>query len=285
MSITTHFEDRSRFCCTGGDYETADAVLFGIPFDGTASFHPGARSGPSAIRRASWGMEPYSPELKHSLLQHDICDLRDLPVYGTQEEMFRNVTQVAEQAADDAMPFVVLGGEHSIAFPLVRGVQAAAGDLAVLVIDAHLDLRDEYLGNPLSHACVVRRCLEITPHVHHFGARSGTEEEWAYAGRIHQHDELLPDTVIAELCSSDKPLYLSIDMDVLDPACAPGVGTPEPGGCSSRALLQAVHRLSPLRDRIVGCDITEVTPRLDPAGITAAGAGKIARELLLMLGP
>lgn len=285
MSITTHFEDRSRFCCTGEDYETADAVLFGIPFDGTASFHPGARSGPSAIRRASWGMEPYSPELERSLLQHDICDLRDLPVYGTQEEIFRNVTQVAEQTADDAMPFVALGGEHSIAFPLVRGTHAAAGDLAVLVFDAHLDLRDEYLGNPLSHACVVRRCLEITPHVHHFGARSGTEEEWAVASRLQLHHELLPDEAIAGLRSSDRPLYLSIDLDVLDPAAAPGVGTPEPGGCSSRQLLQAVHRLRPLRDRIVGCDISEVTPRLDPAGITAAVAAKIARELLLLMIP
>lgn len=285
MPLTTHFEDRSRFCCTSDDYADADIALFGVPFDRTASLHPGSRHGPSAIRRASRGMEPYSPELQQSLLQHDICDLRDLPVYGTQQEIFRNVSEVAEQATNDATPFLALGGEHSITPALAGGVHAAAGDLAALVFDAHLDLRDQYLGNPRSHACAVRRCLEITHEVYHFGARSGTNDEWTSPSRIRRYEELLPQAAVAALDSSDAPLYLSIDIDVLDPAFAPGVCTPEPGGCSSRELLQALHRLRPLRHRLVGCDITEVTPTRDPAGVTAAVAAKIARELLLLMAP
>ncbi len=285
MSITTHFEDRSRFCCTGDDYTGAAVALFGVPFDRTASHHPGARHGPSAIRDASWGIEPYSPALQQSLLEHDICDLRDLPVYGTQQEIFRNLTEIAEHAVDDATPFLALGGEHSITPALASGVHAATGGLAVLVFDAHLDLRDQYLGNPRSHACTVRRCLETTPAVYHFGARSGTREEWTAASRLQRYDELLPEPAVAALESSDVPLYVSIDIDVLDPAFAPGVGTPEPGGCSSRELLQALHRLQPLRQRLVGCDLTEVTPTRDPSGVTATAAANIARELLLLMAP
>jgi len=284
MSIKTHFEDRSRFCCTGDSYKTADVTLFGIPYDGAASLYAGARHGPAAIRQASWGLEPYSPTLQRSLLQQETCDLRDLPVYGTQQEIFHNARQVARQAAADATPFLAFGGDHSVTYPLVAGAHAAAGALTLLVFDAHLDLRDEYLGNAFSHACVVRRCLEITPHVYHFGGRSGVEAEWKN-DQVRRHHELLPETVVDELQSSDAPLYVSIDIDVLDPAFAPGVGTPEPGGCSSQELLQAVHRLHPIRDRLIGCDITEVTPVQDPAGITASAAALIARELLLLMAP
>ena len=283
MPMTTHFEDYSRFLCTDSDYEIADCAIFGIPYDGAASFYAGARHGPSAIRQASWGLEPYSPELERSLVQPSLCDLGDLPIFGTQKEIFRNVLSAARQATADNTPFLALGGDHSVTYPLVEGAHAEAGDLILLVFDAHLDLRDEYLGSSLSHACVIRRCLEITPHVYHFGGRSGVEEEWTVAADIHRHDELLTDAVVDELSESDLPLYLSIDIDVLDPGFAPGVGTPEPGGCSSRELLQAVHRLSPLQDRLIGCDITEVTPTQDPAGITASMGAKLARELLLML--
>ncbi|MFO8133334.1 MAG: agmatinase [Thermoplasmatota archaeon] len=284
MSLKTHFEDRSRFLCADDSYETADVTLFGVPYDGAASLYPGARQGPSAIRQASWGLEPYSPTLQRSLLQPEICDLRDLPVYGTQQEIFHNVRQVARQAAADATPFLAFGGDHSVTYPLVAGAHDAVDDLTLLVFDAHLDLRDEYLGNPLSHACVVRRCLEITPDVHHFGGRSGVEAEWSH-GQVRRHHELLPEAVVDELQSSDAPLYVSIDIDVLDPAYAPGVGTPEPGGCTTRELISAIHRLRPLRHRLISCDIMEVTPGQDPAGITASAAALVARELLLSMAP
>ncbi len=282
MSMSTHFEDHSGFLCTGEPYETADVTLFGVPYDGTASFTPGARHGPAAIRHASWGLEPYSPALERTLLDLSICDLYDLPTFGTQREIFRNVRAAAEQAARDGMPFLALGGDHSVTYPLVEGTHRVVDTLAVLVFDAHLDLRDTYQGNPLSHACTVRRCHETVPEVYHFGGRSGVEEEWQEQ-EIHRHAGLLPETVVEELMDGDCPLYVSIDIDVLDPAYAPGVGTPEPGGCTTRELISAIHRLSMLRPRLVGCDIMEVTPAQDPAGITASAAAFLARELLMLL--
>ncbi|HDS59515.1 MAG TPA: agmatinase [Thermoplasmatales archaeon] len=280
--IRDYFEDFSRYTCAHDHYGSADAVIVGLPFDGTTSHHPGTRFGPAAIRAASWTVETYSPDLSKDLVDLSLCDLMDMAVYGTQEEFFRNIRTVAGEVAAEGKKVVALGGEHSVTYPLVQGVKEALGDLTVLCFDAHLDLRDEYLGNRLSHACVARRCLEVTPHFYHFGVRSGEAEEWRLAEKLQVSRRLPGREDIEAILAEDRPLYVTVDIDVLDPAFAPGTGAPEPGGVSSRELLQALHLLREAGDRLVAFDVVEVCPPCEHGTLTAALAAKVARELLLM---
>lgn len=280
--VKDYFEDFSRYTCAHDHYESADAVIVGLPFDRTTSHHPGTRFGPGAIRAASWTVETYSPHVNRDLMDLSFCDLMDMAVYGTQDEFFRNIRTVAGEVAADGKKLVALGGEHSVTYPLVQGVKEALGDLLVICFDAHLDLRDEYLGNRLSHACVARRCLEVTPHFYHFGVRSGEAEEWHRAEKL-QVSRRLPDREDMEgILAEGRPLYVTVDIDVLDPAFAPGTGAPEPGGVSSRELLQALHLLQEAGERVVAFDVTEVCPPCEHGTLTATVAATVVRELLVM---
>ncbi len=276
-----YFENLTNFTCADDDFEEADSIIFGIPYDRTVCYRPGARFGPGAIREASWGLETYSPVLKKDLIDFKLCDMQDISMVGDTGDIFNDITAVSSEIIKHGKKLIALGGEHSITYPIVRGIKDILGDVAVLQFDAHCDLRDEYLGDKFSHACVMRRCLELTDSVYQFGIRSGEREEWEFAENTNLSRRLLSEEDISKI--DRKPVYVTIDIDVLDPAFAPGVGTPEPCGFSTEELLSSLYNLQKIRDSIVGFDIVELSPPYDNGNITAMAAAKIVREMVLML--
>lgn len=281
--VSNYFEDYTKFTCSSDDFDNADGVVFGIPYDKTICFKPGARLGPKAIREASWGLETYSPLLKKDLLNCNFCDMQDISLFGNTEEIFRNITTVSKKIVKHDKKIIALGGEHSITYPIVKGIKDVLGDLAVLHFDAHCDLRDEYLGDELSHACVMRRCYEITKNIYQFGIRGGDNDEWNFSKNTKLSLELMNKEDVKEMGRLHKPLYVTIDIDVIDPAFAPGVGTPEPCGFSTKELLNSLYGLKELRDDIIGFDVVEFSPVYDVDGITSVAAAKIVREMILMI--
>lgn len=273
----------------GCDAAFADArlVLFGAPFDSTTSFRPGARFGSSAMRHESFGIETYSPYQDRDLTDCAIFDSGDLELcFGSAEAALADVeARAAEILKADKMP-ILLGGEHLVTLGAVRAAAQKYPDLHIIHFDAHADLRDDYLGAKLSHACVIRRCHDILGdgRIHQFCIRSGDREEFRFA---RQHTELHPfgfeglDTVCARLIAENAPVYLTIDLDCLDPACFPGTGTPEAGGVTFPQLLTAILQVAQLN--VVAADLNELAPMLDPGGASTAMACKVLRELLLAL--
>ncbi|MCE5343165.1 MAG: agmatinase [Eubacteriales bacterium] len=266
-------------------YGRADIVLFGAPFDGTTSFRPGARFGPSAMRNESFGMETYSPYCERDLTEMRICDVGDLelPFGNTEAALSLIQRRTAEIYAAGKRP-VLLGGEHLVTLGALRAALQVYPDLCILHLDAHTDLRDDYLGEPLSHACVLRRIWELTGdgRIFQFGIRSGTREEFAFADShmaLHRFD--LSGWAETLQTLGDRPVYLTLDLDVLDPAFLPGTGTPEAGGVSFMALLTAILQLHKIR--LIGCDIVELAPHYDVSGASTAAACKITREILLQM--
>ncbi len=273
----------------GCDAAFADSrlVLFGAPFDSTTSFRPGARFGSSAMRHESFGIETYSPYQDRDLTDCAIFDSGDLELcFGSAEAALADVeARAAEILKADKMP-ILLGGEHLVTLGSVRAVAKKYPNLHIIHFDAHADLRDDYLGAKLSHACVIRRCHDILGdgRIHQFCIRSGDREEFRFA---RQHTELHPfsfeglDTVCARLIAENAPVYLTIDLDCLDPACFPGTGTPEAGGVTFPELLTAILQVAQLN--VVAADLNELAPMLDPSGASTAMACKVLRELLLAL--
>ncbi len=273
----------------GCDAAFADArlVLFGAPFDSTTSFRPGARFGSSAMRHESFGIETYSPYQDRDLTDCAIFDSGDLELcFGSAEAALADIeARAAEILKADKMP-ILLGGEHLVTLGSVRAVAKKYPNLHIIHFDAHADLRDDYLGAKLSHACVIRRCHDILGdgRIHQFCIRSGDREEFRFA---RQHTEMHPfsfeglDTVCARLIAEDAPVYLTIDLDCLDPACFPGTGTPEAGGVTFPQLLTAILQVAQLN--VVAADLNELAPMLDPSGASTAMACKVLRELLLAL--
>lgn len=263
----------------------ANGAIFGVPMDTTVSFRPGSRFGPAAVRAASDVLEEWSLALGESLSDHPFCDLGDLAcapgdVAGTLASAGR---RTAEVLASGRIP-LVLGGEHLLSLAVVEAVAAAHAGLVVVQMDAHADLRDDYLGQRLSHATVMRRVVERVGagNLFQLGIRSATREEAAFA---RSNTRFFPFEVAGPLAGLrdelvGRPVYVSIDIDVVDPAFAPGTGTPEPGGVSARELLEAVGLLRGLR--VVGLDVVEVAPAYDPGGVTAALAAKVLREGILV---
>ena len=277
----------------GCDRPFADArvVLFGAPYDSTTSFRPGTRFGPAAMRAESFGIETYSMLMDRDLVDDAaVFDSGDLELpFGDQARALAMLEARAEEIlAAGKVPFL-LGGEHLVTLGPVRAAARRHPDLHVVHVDAHADLRADYLGNPLSHACVLRRCHDLLGdgRIFQFGIRSGTREERAFmrAGRVTTElfsDETLP-SVVARLAG--RPVYLTVDMDVLDPAEFPGTGTQEAGGFSYRQLVRDV-RLVCERLNVVGIDNVELNPGLDPSGRSTALACKFLRvELRALRGP
>lgn len=270
-----------RFLAAGGPeaYAEASVVLVGLPMDATVTFRPGARFGPAAIREASVGLEEYSPVLDAQLMPGEVCDLGDVVLpFADVAGALERIRAVARGVCADRKFLVGLGGEHLATLPLVQAAAAALPGLEVIHLDAHADLRAEYLGDRLSHATVMRRVAEEVgaERLWQFGIRSGTREEFAFARHLSPDLTALP-AVLERL--GDRPLYLTVDIDVVDPAFAPGTGTPEPGGPSAADVLEAVRAVA--RRRLVAMDVMEVAPALDPSGRTAALAAKLVREAIL----
>lgn len=268
------------------EYGDAQIVLFGAPFDSTTSFRPGTRFGSGAIRRESFGLESYSPYQDKDLLDSRIMDSGDLELcFGDTELALEEIqSRTREILKDQKVPFMV-GGEHLVTLGAFRAVAAAYPDVHIIHFDAHADLRQDYLGAELSHACVLRRCWDIVGdgRIHQFGIRSGDREEFRW-GASHVETrkfdfEGLEETIEA---LADKPVYFTLDLDVMDPSVFPGTGTPEPGGVSFDQLRQAASLVCQ-KAHIVGCDVNELSPHYDQSGASTAAACKIIREMLLAL--
>ena len=273
----------------GCDAAFADAkiVLFGAPFDSTTSFRPGARFGSAAMRHESFGIETWSPYQNLDLTDYAVFDSGDLELcFGSAEMALADIQARAEEILQAGKLPLLLGGEHLVTLGSVRAVAEKYPDLHIVHFDAHADLRDDYLGARLSHACVIRRCHELVGdgRIHQFCIRSGDREEFRFA---KAHTELHPFdfTGLEELCDrlarTGTPVYFTIDLDCLDPACFPGTGTPEAGGVTFPQLLKAI--LTVAKTNVVAADLTELAPMLDPSGVSTAMACKVLRELLLAL--
>ena len=266
------------------DYNNARIVLFGAPFDSTTSFRPGTRFGPSAIRRESYGLELYSPYQDKELTDCAVLDSGDLELpFGDPEPALTAIEERANSIlSDDKIPFL-LGGEHLVTLGSVRAAIRKYPDLHILHFDAHADLRDDYLGTTLSHACVLRRCHELVGDgkIFQFGIRSGDKSEFVWGQThvfTHKFDLEGLDAILARL--QGKPVYLTVDLDVLDPSVFPGTGTPEPGGVDFLTLMRAVTEVCERVD-LIGCDVNELCPPCDPTGASTAVACKIIREMLI----
>jgi agmatinase len=266
-------------------FDAAQWVLVGLPYDGTTSYRPGTRFGPEAIRPASWGIETYSPVWDADLSTVAYFDAGDLEFpMGNRDETLARIGQAARETLEAGKHWLGIGGEHLVTYPAVAAYLKQYPDLAVVHFDAHADLRDDYLGEKLSHATVLRRIVDhIGPErLVQIGIRSGPQEEFEWMRRngtlIHTQAQLSE----ARARLGNRPIYLTIDLDVLDPSILPGTGTPEPGGMTYQEL---THWLLALRGlNIVGADVVELAPHYDPSGVSAVVAAKVIREVLLLAG-
>ena len=277
------------FIACNAEYEEAKVVLFGAPFDATTSYRPGARFGSAAIRHESYGLETYSPYLDKDLEDISVFDAGDLELpMGSSEMALEAISeQTAEILRDGKIPFM-LGGEHLVTLGAFREIYKQYPDVHIVHFDAHADLRDDYLGVQLSHACVLRRCHDLVGdgRIHQFGIRSGerSEFQWAKSGHTDFHSLNLEglESTVESLEKSHVPVYFTIDLDVLDPSVFPGTGTPEAGGVTFCQLRDALTLVCS-RLQIVGLDVNELAPTLDMSGVSTAVACKVVRELLLSM--
>lgn len=268
------------------EFAEASLVLFGAPFDSTTSNRPGARFGPRAIRQESDGLETYSPYQNKDLGDYQICDCGDLELpFGDSEVALGLIEEAAAEILAAGKTPLMLGGEHSVTLGAVRAALKKYPDLQIIHFDAHTDLRQDYLGVTLSHACVLRRCWDLLGdgRIFQFGIRSGDRPEFIWAAEGHTKLQKFDFTGLGEIIEKlgNKPIYFTVDLDVLDPAEFPGTGTPEAGGVSFKQLLAAIQIVC--RGNVVAADINELAPMLDPSGISTAIAGKLTRELMLAL--
>lgn len=279
-----HERIQTDFLGSLADVDEASCLLLGAPFDGTTSFVPGTRFGPARLREASHGLETYSPALDRSLEEVPFADLGDLELpFGNVTEALERIEAACRQVVSAGKSLVVLGGEHLISLPVIRACQSVYKDLAVVQLDAHADLRDVYLGEHDSHATVMRRVGEIVgpASVYQLGIRSGTREEYVYAqafsGLLTEDLAEGVDRTLEALAG--RPVYVTVDIDVVDPGFAPGTGTPEPGGCRPQELFDALRRLAALN--VVAFDVVELNPLVDTGWTTAILGAKVVREGLL----
>lgn len=279
-----YLEKLADFMAASSNYEEADTVIVGVPMDFTVSYRPGTRMGPQQIRTVSYGIEEYSFYTNQDLRDYNFCDLGDMALpFGNVDKSLQIIEQVARKLSSDGKFVIYLGGEHLISWPLIKVYAETYPDLAVFHFDAHADLRQNYLGEINSHATVMRRVCEKIggKNLYQFGIRSGERDEYEYAQantNIFINRLLEP---LAEVVKSlgQRPVYITLDIDVVDPAFAPGTGTPEPGGCSSKDIIEAVVMMSSLN--VVGMDLVEISPVNDRSDRTAILGAKLVRESIL----
>lgn len=273
------------FIACDHEYEESNIVLFGAPFDGTTSYRPGTRFASAAIRNESYGIESYSPYLDKDLLDLAIFDAGDLELcFGNTEKVLEDIEKMTNQILEDKkIPFMI-GGEHLVTLGSFRAVAKMYPEVRIIHFDAHTDLREDYLGEKLSHASVIKRCWEIIGDgkIYQFGIRSGDREEfiWAKDHVTMQKFNFEHLDKAVEACK-DKPVYLTLDLDILDPSVFPGTGTPEAGGVTYMELTKALSQV--LQLNIVALDMNELSPVYDLSGASTALACKLLREILLQL--
>jgi agmatinase len=270
------------FADSGSDYARSKYVIHGILFDGTSSFRTGSRWAPEAIRKASHNFEPYDFEYDQELSEPLVHDMGDTE-YGNLEEMVFDLEKTTSRLVKDEKVPITLGGEHSITFPCIKAV-ARERELAVVIFDAHLDFKQNYLGNELGHACVAQNIFHLGVPLIQVGIRSGAREEYEHAlnaSIIYTMEQIRREgikKIVSDIESlvKSKAVYLSIDMDVIDPAFAPGVGNPEPYGLTPFELRTAIRALAPY---VSGFDLVEITPDYD-MGMSAIVGAKLVRDFL-----
>ena len=269
------------------EYNESKIVLWGAPFDSTTSFRPGARFGSAAIRHESFGIETYSPYQDKDLTDINVFDCGDLELcFGSSESALNDIEEQTEKILNDGKLPIMIGGEHLVTYGAVKAVFKKYPDLQIIHFDAHADLRDDYLGVKLSHACVLRRCHGLVGDgkIHQFCIRSGERDEFKFAAShtdMHKFNFDGLKEVCEELSKNNTPVYFTIDLDCLDPSVFCGTGTPEAGGVNFAQLLDAILTVS--KTNIVGADVNELAPMLDASGASTAVACKVLRELILSI--
>ncbi|MES9736276.1 agmatinase [Peribacillus frigoritolerans] len=268
-------------------FEESEAVLYGMPMDWTVSFRPGSRFGPTRIREVSIGLEEYSPYLDRELEEVKFFDAGDIPLpFGNPQRSIDMIEKFVDSLLDAGKFPMGMGGEHLVTWPVIKAMFKKYPDMAIIHMDAHTDLREDYEGEPLSHASIIRKSAELIgpKNVYSFGIRSGLKEEfqWAKENGMHisKFEVLEPlKEILPQLAG--RPVYVTIDIDVLDPAHAPGTGTVDCGGITSKELLASIHEIARSEINVVGCDLVEVAPIYDPSEQTANTASKLIREMIL----
>ncbi|MFR5798736.1 MAG: agmatinase [Oscillospiraceae bacterium] len=265
------------------EYDESKIVIFGAPFDSTTSYRPGTRFASSAMRNESFGIETYSPYQDKDLTDIKVFDGGDLELcFGSPESALNDIENFSSKILGNGKLPCMIGGEHLVTLGAVRAAVKKYPDLHIIHFDAHADLRDDYLGQKFSHACVMRRCHELVGDgkIFQFGIRSGDREEFLW-GKNHVTTNKFDFTGLEKIVQKilNKPVYFTLDLDVLDPSCFPGTGTPEAGGVSFTELMSAIKSVSALN--VVGIDVNELSPMLDQSGASTALACKLLREILL----
>ena len=271
------------------DYDDAKIIVFGAPFDGTTSNRSGTKFAGNAMRMESNALETYSPLLDLDLEDAKICDFGDAKVsYGDAQKVMDELEFLVEHIlAEDKIPLMI-GGEHLVSYPAVKAIAAKYPDVHIIHLDAHTDLREEFGGTKLSHATVLKRIWDLLGdnRIFQFGIRSGTKEEFDFALKEnHTYMEPLRINTVGEILKqlAGKKIYVTIDLDVLDPSIMPGTGTPEAGGITYRELEDFFLLLHQADVQIVGADIVELSPGLDRSNVSTAVACKVLREMALIM--
>jgi agmatinase len=268
-------------------YNESQVVIYGMPMDWTVSYRPGSRFGPARIREVSIGIEEYSPYLDRELDEINYFDAGDIPLpFGNAEKSLGLIEEFVDQVlADDKFP-LGMGGEHLVTWPVIKAMYKKYPDLAIIHMDAHTDLRENYEGESLSHSTPIRKAAGLIgpQNIFSFGIRSGLKEEFEWAKevglQIFKFDVHKPlQEILPKLAG--RPVYVTIDIDVLDPAHAPGTGTVDCGGITSKELLASIHEIARSEVKVVGADLVEVAPVYDHSEQTVNTASKLLREMLL----
>lgn len=276
----------TKFLGCDSDFDSSSIVIFGAPYDGTTTFRPGTRFAPSIMRMDSIGIETYSPYFDADITDYTINDFGDLDLpFGSPIKALNMISETVQYIFENEKKPLMIGGEHLVSLPAIQQAAKKYPNLHVIHFDAHTDLREDYLGEALSHSSVIRRAWDILgdKHIWQYGIRSGTREEfyWSKDGHtsmcLHNFNTLTND--IKEI--GDSPVYLTIDLDVLDPSVFPGTGTPEAGGVNFLELVDALKAVSKLN--IIGADIVELSPHYDHSGASTAVACKVLREVVLAI--
>jgi agmatinase len=278
--------DLSFQSCTS-TYDDSNVVIFSSPMDATTSFRPGTRFAGNAIRVDSIGVEWYSPYRDMDLKDYKTSDIGDLDLpIGDVEGALSVINTTVKQILKDNKKPMMIGGEHLVTYPVIQAMAEKYPDLHIIHLDAHTDLRDEFFGRKLSHATVLRRCHDLLGDgkIYQFGIRSGDKSEFTWAASGHTFLRKFDFEGLEEAVNKikDMPVYITIDLDVLDPSVFPGTGTPEPGGMQYKDLLNAFSAFEKLKN-IVGADLVELSPMIDASGASTAVAAKSLREMVLLL--
>ncbi|MCQ2743608.1 MAG: agmatinase [bacterium] len=261
------------------NYNTANVIMLGLPFDGTVSYRSGSRFAPEQIRLASWGLEEYSPYFDKHLQDCNFNDVGDLEFpLGNTVKSLDLIEENVKNIYKDGKKVLGIGGEHLVTLPEIKAIKGFYDNLAIIHFDAHTDLREEYLGEKLSHSAVIRHCSEIIgfENIKQIGIRSGMKDEFELMKKYNTLAKKYEDLDILR----EKNVFVTVDLDVLDTSIMPGTGTPEAGGLNFNELIGWFKYIKDFN--IIGADVVELSPDYDASGVSTAVATKVIREVLML---